>query len=232
MTTDIISAADTRLGELFDHRMALVDASFREASTHLSNGWWALWETYCDGSWRTRFEHINDWIGDLRANHKVGRSDFFATMSSIKNLKALDVPDDKIKDVLGQPRTAFKGDLARLMQGGALMPDVAERVEQAYGSPALFIEAVSNADPGTGRRMMTELRQGNRFYWVTDPVYLGARGEVLCNAVWENETGLVGRYTFKISVRNITTGQNVPNPTHLPLPLAKWILGELGLKLD
>ena len=228
--TEIISVEETKRGELHDLRMALVDASFREASRLQSQGWWALWESYSDGSWRTRHANIREWLGDLSAQYSISRGDFFDTMKMVKNLLRLDVEEATVKRLLGKPMTALKRDFDKLMAAGQLLPEAEAAIAQEYGSPSLFVEAVAGADPGTGRAMVARIVEKDAVFFIDDPVFTNTF--IMSNLRHENEEGLQGIYTLTLTVRNITEGQPVANPRLIPAVVANWLAAKLGLRKD
>lgn len=224
--------------QAYEKRMEIWRDSRETAAEKLSRGWQALWEIDQEELYKKAHGMSKkDWLKELSVHEGLSNGDFYRTMGMAKNFLDNGVPEKLVWEVMGKQMTAMKVDLAEafVQKGknkGQLLPEVKERIEEEYGSLAKLVENINGQGKGAARQSVSKVLAKDSVFALDDAVVFNPqRNELLVNVRWDDEGGLVGIYTLKITATNITEGVEVKDPKHLPERIARWVGDKLGVKV-
>ena len=224
---------DGKLLDEFDKRMAVVETAYADLTHATSDYWWNLYKIHQDDLWRARYDSHGDWLGTL-LTERFGprRQTFYTVMRAIERWKSFGMAYPKIYSLLGDRKVALEGDLEELFDRDGLKPEVAEQLEEQGITPLELIEQASELGPGEARSRMRQFVEKDQIFFLDDCAYNATTGVILANLRWDNETGLVGVWTVKITAQDVTEGKpKRQKGEFLPEELARFAASKLGIRI-
>jgi len=224
------------LSEAYDTAMSEVALSHKERATQECRYWWNLFLIKRDELWRAKFEMFEDWIGEFsKEPFGESRATYYNVMGTIDRMLREGVTQKTVQLYLGNRKVALEGDLQKWFEGngkGGLLPEIQKELAEGGENLNQFVRRVAELPSGEARKEVTRFTQKDKIYPTDEPaLWDDETGTLLFNINWENEGGLVGKFTLTLTGLKLLGNGKAKAGSVLPSKVAEWAMSKFGVRL-